>query len=330
MQVYNNVPNIRFDLAKFHFGANKHKGVVQEPKYACIDGKIYKCCILSRSDRSNVYAVPQKRCVLKVFQSKDYVIDAGVCTVRDGEYVQSRLVQHIPYIIQPLYSCSLIFREYDNIVFEMNVYTQWDGNVFDLCVAVMKSSLLVSKQNRHEVTKQQVQVHEITENITEHKLLSYVTLFVLHVLKSLKESTIVHTDIKLENILYMWHPVTKQISLILADIEGVCVFNITNLWKPGQGTQGYRRARPHTYPDYSDDAYAAYRSLLCIINMQKHIPQKKMRTYLLYKNNKSKPARTFITVLCDRILPMLRNQENTILRMQRSISIIEKLTKSHP
>ena len=133
-------------------------------------------------------------------------------------------------------------------------------------------------------------------------ILKRTTLFLLRVLKCLQDSQLIHTDIKLENIFFKWDRSTCELSLILGDIEGLCKYDTSTVWLPGQGTKDYKRPILQKYPEFADDAYAACQTLLYIIHLEKPLAIMQAKENLLtYHDNV-----TFIDILCDYILPMLK------------------------
>jgi serine/threonine protein kinase len=311
--------NEKFDISKIKWELTNlrqttkqtERKVIPHLKYMYIDTKFYKCRIISRGHRSIVYTVVHNQFIIKVRKSEKYSLEKSknMYTVHDGEYKRSLLVKHIPQIIQPIYSCVFVNGTFG--IFELNIYDRWDGDIFDLCIRLMKQSI-------HQ--------HIKTPTLSKDRLLQDTTIFLLHLLKSLRESSLLHTDIKLENIFFKWDSNTSSLQLILGDIEGLCKKGLQlDSWEAGQGTSEYRRSVRAQCPDFEDDAYASYKTLMFIIDMKTHISLVQAKKILTTEYNTK--THSFINILCDYILPMLKNGENSIQCMQMSINVLVELNK---
>jgi serine/threonine protein kinase len=312
---YINLENDMFDISKFKWNwttLSCLKTKFPYPKFGCIYEQFSKCRLINRGHRSNVYKMINHPYIIKICKTKQPPIytTTGKIMIQDGEYVKSLLIKHVQHIIQPVYSCVLVGTE---DVYELNIYDKWDGDLFNLCIQLMKQNIT---NFEHDSSKRY--------SICTISLLHETSLFLLNLLKCLKESNVVHTDIKLENILFKWDRTTSKINLILTDLEGICNYKTTTSWKSGQGTSAYcRPIRDCAYPIYADDAYASYRTILYIVELSKQLSIHQTRD-LLHKSYKY--SYMFINILCDYILPMLENAENTISCMQMSINILQKTT----
>ena len=144
------IPNSLFDIRKFQWSTTtlrgKEKFLIPHLKHICINNTTYKCRIKNRGRRAHVYSVLHKQCIVKVRKSFHFTItslDKYKCTIYDGEYIKTKLVHDLPYILKPIYSSILLYIDNNNKnAYEINIYEQWDGDMFDLCLTIIKRSLL--------------------------------------------------------------------------------------------------------------------------------------------------------------------------------------------